>query len=62
MPAIRKMAENTNHSPLGSGEAPKMLNPAPKNKTPARMLKIAETFRFADDADRAIEILLSRLL
>jgi hypothetical protein len=46
-----KNAENTNHIQLGDGEAPKILNPAPRNNTPAIILRIAEIFRFEDETD-----------
>jgi hypothetical protein len=43
-----KNAENTNHIQVGAGEAPKILNPAPKNNAPAITLRIAEIFRLED--------------
>jgi hypothetical protein len=46
-PASKKNAENTNQIQLGAGEAPKILNPAPKNNTPAKMFRIAEIIRLA---------------
>jgi hypothetical protein len=40
-----KIAENTNHIQVGAGEAPRILNPAPKNTNPAIILRIAEILR-----------------
>jgi hypothetical protein len=44
-----KSAANTNHIQVGFGVALRILNPAPRNTTPAIMLRVAEIFRVEDE-------------